>query len=126
MGRFGHQGERNAKDVSLAANYERQLSLLIDYYRSSWNEFSNGNVSKDFPFYFVQLLSWLAEQSEPVEPDAAWAVSRDMMRRVANTSNTGTAVSLDTGDAILHTRRIKNQSAFAWPIWPERRAGSRL
>ena len=101
-GAIWYQGERNAKDVAQAANYERQLSLLIDYYRSSWNEFSNGNVSKDFPFYFVQLPSWLAEQSEPVEPDAAWAVSRDMMRRVANTvPNTGTAVSLDTGDAIL-------------------------
>jgi len=101
-GAIWYQGERNAKDVAQAANYERQLSLLIDYYRSSWHELSNGNVSKNFPFYFVQLPSWLPEQSEPVEPDAAWAVSRNMMRRVANAvPNTGTAVSLDTGDAIL-------------------------
>ena len=101
-GAIWYQGERNAKDVAQAANYERQLPLLIDYYRSSWHELSEGNVAKDFPFYFVQLPSWLAEQSEPVESDAAWAVSRDMMRRVANAvPNTGTAVSLDTGDAIL-------------------------
>ena len=101
-GAIWYQGERNAKDVAQAANYERQLSLLINYYRSSWHELSRGNVSVCFPFYFVQLPSWLADQTEPVESDSAWAVSRDMMRRVANSvPNTGTAVSMDTGDAIL-------------------------
>ena len=101
-GAIWYQGERNAKDVAQAANYERQLSLLINYYRSSWHELSRGNVSVGFPFYFVSSPSWLADQSEPVESDSAWAVSRDMMRRVANSvPNTGTAVSMDTGDAIL-------------------------
>ena len=79
-----------------------QLPLLIDYYRSSWNELSNGSVDRDFPFYFVQLPSWLQDQSEPVEADAAWAVSREMMRLVSNSvKNTGVAVSVDTGDSIL-------------------------
>lgn len=101
-GAIWYQGERNAKDVAQAANYERQLPLLIDYYRSSWNELSDGNVSRNLPFYFVQLPGWLADQKEPVEAEAPWAVSREMMRLVANTMpNTGTAVSIDTGDAIL-------------------------
>lgn len=101
-GAIWYQGERNAKDLAQAANYVRQLPLLIDYYRSSWHELSKGNVSKDFPFYFVQLPGWLAAQTEPVEPDAAWAVNREMMRLVAQTvPNTGVAVSVDMGDEIL-------------------------
>lgn len=101
-GAIWYQGERNAKDVAQAANYLNQLPLLIDYYRSSWHELSNGNVSDDFPFYFVQLPTWHPRQTEPVEADAAWAVSRDMMRRVARElPNTGVAVSIDTGDEIL-------------------------
>ncbi|MHC4707171.1 MAG: hypothetical protein ACYS8I_08810 [Planctomycetota bacterium] len=59
-------------------------------------------MARDFPFYFVQLPSWLAAQTEPVEADAAWAVSREMMRLVARSGpNTGVAVSIDTGDDIL-------------------------
>jgi sialate O-acetylesterase len=101
-GAIWYQGERNAKDVAQAANYVNQLSLLIDYYRSSWHEMSGGNVARDFPFYFVQLPCWMAAQSEPVEADAAWAVSREMMRLVARSvPNTGVAVSIDTGDEIL-------------------------
>lgn len=101
-GAIWYQGERNAKDVAQAANYVNQLPLLIDYYRSSWNELSNGNVARDFHFYFVQLPSWLPAQTEPVEADSAWAVSREMMRLVARSvPNTGVAVSIDTGDDIL-------------------------
>ncbi len=101
-GAIWYQGERNAKDVAQAANYVNQLPQLIDYYRSSWHEMSEGNVARDFPFYFVQLPSWLEPQAIPVEPDAAWAVSREMMRLVAQSvPNTGVAVSIDTGDDIL-------------------------
>lgn len=101
-GAIWYQGERNAKDVAQAANYLNQLPLLIRYYRSSWHELSDGNVAEDFPFYFVQLPGWRPAQSEPVEAEAAWAVSREMMRLVARSMpNTGVAVSIDTGDEIL-------------------------
>lgn len=101
-GAIWYQGERNAKDVAQAANYVNQLPRLIHYYRNSWNEMSGGGTAADFPFYFVQLPSWLAEQTEPVEPNAAWAVSRESMRLVAETvPNTGVAVSIDTGDSVL-------------------------
>jgi len=101
-GAIWYQGERNAKHVAQAANYVNQLPLLISYYRSSWHKLSEGNVAEDFPFYFVQLPSWMAPQAEPVEADAAWAVSREMMRMVARSvPNTGVAVSIDTGDEIL-------------------------
>jgi sialate O-acetylesterase len=101
-GAIWYQGERNAKDIAQAANYVHQLPLLIDYYRSSWHRLSKGNVARDFPFYFVQLPSWHAAQTSPVEENAAWAVSREMMRLVARSvPNTGVAVSVDTGDPIL-------------------------
>jgi len=101
-GAIWYQGERNAKDVAQAANYVNQLPLLIDHYRSTWHEMSEGNVARDFPFYFVQLPGWLAAQTAPVEADAPWAVSREMMRLVAQSvPNTGVAVSIDTGDEIL-------------------------
>ena len=101
-GAIWYQGERNAKDLAQAQNYQRQLTLLIDYYRRSWHHLSKGAVARDFPFYFVQLPSWHPPQSSPVEDDAAWAVSREMMRRVGRTvPNTGMAVSIDTGDPVL-------------------------
>ena len=101
-GAIWYQGERNAKHVAQAANYVNQLPLLINYYRSSWHKMSEGNVAADFPFYFVQLPSWLPAQTLPIEADAAWAVSREMMRLVAQSvPNTGVAVSIDTGDDIL-------------------------
>ncbi|MGY8767512.1 MAG: sialate O-acetylesterase, partial [Pirellulales bacterium] len=109
-GAIWYQGERNAKDVAQAANYENQLPRLINYYRSSWHELSGGSVDDNFPFYFVQLPCWHPAQTEPVEANAAWAVSRDMMRRVASTlPNTGVAVAIDTGDPyMLHPKNKKS------------------
>ena len=109
-GAIWYQGERNAKDVPQALNYRRQLTLLINYYRSSWHELSGGNVAKDFPFYFTQLPSWTPAQEKPVEHlEAAWAINREMMRLVASeVPNTGMAVSIDTGDVIaLHPKNKK-------------------
>jgi len=105
-----YQGERNAKNPWMAAGYRSQLALLIKYYRRSWHELSGGHVADDFPFFFTQLPSWGAEQQAPVEGDEApWAVSREMMRLVAqDLPNTGMVVSIDTGDAILlHPRNKK-------------------
>jgi len=105
-----YQGERNSKDVPQAANYRKQLALLIGYYRSSWHELSGGNVAADFPFQFTQLPSWTPEQMEPVEGLVApWAVTREMMRLVTHdVPNTAMVVSIDTGDAVaLHPKNKK-------------------
>jgi sialate O-acetylesterase len=106
-GPIWYQGERNAMDVPQAFHYREQLALLVNYYRSSWHELSGGNVAKDFPFYFTQLPSWTAPQTEPVEGlTAPWAVSREMMRLVAEeVPHTGIAVAIDTGDSVaLHPK----------------------
>jgi len=105
-----YQGERNAKDVPQAWHYRKQLPLLINYYRASWHEHSNGNVPGDFPFQFTQLPSWNPPQEKPVEGlEASWAVNREAMRLVVqDVPNTGMVVSIDTGDAVaLHPKNKK-------------------
>ena len=109
-GAIWYQGERNSKNVPQALNYRNQLAKMIGYYRESWHELSDGNVSKDFSFYFTQLPSWNPRQTEPVEGlEAAWAVNREMMRLVATEiPNSGMAVSIDTGDPVaLHPKNKK-------------------
>ncbi len=109
-GMIWYQGERNSKTVQQASNYKNQLALLIEYYRSSWFENSEGNMEKDFPFFFTQLPSWHAEQKKPVEGlESPWVVNREMMRHVTQqVPKTGMAVSIDTGDAVsLHPKNKK-------------------
>lgn len=105
-----YQGERNAKNAPQAFHYRNQLAQLIRYYRQSWHELSNGNVSDDFPFQFTQLPSWTAEQTLPAEGIVApWVVSRDSMRAVTkDVTNSAMAVSIDTGDTVeLHPKNKK-------------------
>ncbi len=109
-GAIWYQGERNSKDAAQAAHYRYQIALLINYYRTSWNEMSGGNVSKDFPFQITQLPSWHQPQSKPVEGvEATWSVNREMMRlAVQDVENTSMVVTIDTGDSIaLHPKNKK-------------------
>lgn len=109
-GAIWYQGERNSKDVPQAANYRKQLALLINYYRSSWHKLSDGGVAADFPFQFTQLPSWTPAQTQPVEGlTAPWVITREMMRLVTqDVPNTGMAVAIDTGDAVaLHPKNKK-------------------
>ncbi|QQE12554.1 hypothetical protein JD969_03545 [Planctomycetota bacterium] len=102
-GAIWYQGERNSKNVPQATNYRNQLAKLIDFYRSSWYEQSEGNTDPNFPFYFTQLPSWNPAQTQPVEGlEASWAINREMMRLVSyDVPNSGVAVSIDTGDEVL-------------------------
>lgn len=109
-GMIWYQGERNSKDVPQAANYRKQLALLINYYRTSWHELSDGGTASDFPFQFTQLPSWTPAQTEPAEGlTAPWVVNREMMRLVTqDVPNTAMAVAIDTGDAVaLHPKNKK-------------------
>ena len=105
-----YQGERNSKNAAQALHYRKQLGQLINYYRSSWHEMSEGNVAKDFPFQFTQLPSWNPAQKVPVEgAEAVWAINREMMRMVTqDIPNTALSVAIDTGDAVdLHPKNKK-------------------
>ena len=109
-GAIWYQGERNSKTVPQAVAYGEQLKRLISYYRSSWHELSGGNVAKDFPFFFTQLPSWEAPQTQPVEGvEATWSVNREAMRLVSmEMPHTSMAVGIDCGDPVaLHPQNKK-------------------
>jgi len=102
-GAIWYQGERNSKSVQQALDFKGQLKLLIEFYRSTWNKMSEGNVADDFYFSMTQLPSWNPAQTKPVEGvEASWAVSRNaMFEIISETPNTAIAVSIDTGDPFL-------------------------
>ncbi|MEO1997407.1 MAG: sialate O-acetylesterase [Planctomycetaceae bacterium] len=109
-GMIWYQGERNSKNPAQAVHYQNQLSMLINYYRSSWHQMSGGNVADDFPVQFTQLPSYTPAQIKPAEGDeASWAINREMMRLVSRqVPNTGMAVSVDTGGIYaLHPKTKK-------------------
>ena len=103
QGIIWYQGERNAKNSPQAEHYRNQLKQMIGYYRNLWHGKSWGAVSDGFSVYFTQLPSWNPPQSKPVEGvESPWVVSRESMRQVSSELyNTGMAVAIDTGDAIL-------------------------
>jgi sialate O-acetylesterase len=71
-----YQGESNAKR---AYQYREMFPLLIKNWRDDWGQ-------GDFPFYWVQLADYMAEQNRP--GDSAWAELR----------HTGQAVAIDLGE----------------------------
>ncbi|PTT04095.1 9-O-acetylesterase [Pedobacter sp. HMWF019] len=82
-----YQGESNA---DRAHQYESLFPSLIKDWRSKWNE-------GDFPFYFVQLASFMKREEEPVP--SKWAELRDAQLKTLSLPNTGMAVAIDIGDA---------------------------
>lgn len=81
-----YQGEANA---DRAYQYRDLFPLMIRDWRTQWN--------KDFPFYFVQLASFMQRTGQPEE--SAWAELREAQTQTLNLENTGMAVTIDIGDA---------------------------
>ena len=89
-GAIWYQGEANAGN---AAEYAKQLGLMITGWREKWGQ-------GDFPFYFVQLPGFQTAWSNPVEENASWALLREAFADVAkNVPNTGMAITIDIGEA---------------------------
>lgn len=84
-GAIWYQGEANA---DRAQQYRELLPLLIRDWRRQWGS--------EFPFYFVQLASYLGTPSEP--PLSAWAALREAQLNTLHVSSTGMAVTVDIGE----------------------------
>lgn len=83
-----YQGEAN---VTRAYQYREMFPLMITHWRDIWGQ-------GDFPFYWVQLADFNAEQPEP--GDSMWAELREAQTLTLNRlPNTGEAVSIDLGEA---------------------------
>jgi sialate O-acetylesterase len=83
-----YQGESNA---SRAKQYGKTFPLMISDWRARWKE-------GDFPFYFVQLSSWHANNGNSAK-GSEWAELRESQTSTLSVPNTGMAVTLDIGDS---------------------------
>lgn len=82
-----YQGESNA---SRAYQYRDLFPLMIQHWRDEWGQ---GN----FPFYYVQLADFQAEQNDP--GDSNWAELREAQTMTMNKlPNVGQAVIIDVGE----------------------------
>lgn len=86
-GAIWYQGESNA---GRAYQYRELFPLMISTWRSEWGQ-------GDFPFYWVQLADFKAENPNPAESD--WAELREAQTMTMGVlENTGQAVIIDIGE----------------------------
>ncbi len=96
-GAIWYQGESNA---GRAYQYDDLFSLMISEWRKAWG-------IGDFPFYWVQLADFKAEQPNPGESD--WAELREAQTNTLALPNTGQAVIYDIGEGRdIHPRDKQN------------------
>jgi sialate O-acetylesterase len=81
-----YQGESNA---GRAYEYRKSFPLMINDWRKKWKD--------DFPFYFVQLSSYGANQNS--NEGSYWAELREAQTMTLSLPKTGMAVTTDIGDA---------------------------
>jgi sialate O-acetylesterase len=85
-GAIWYQGESNA---GRAYQYRDLFPLMIKSWRDEWGQ-------GDFPFYWVQLADYMAEN--PNQSDSAWAELREAQTMtMSRLPNTGEAVIIDIG-----------------------------
>ncbi|MHB9133465.1 MAG: sialate O-acetylesterase [Armatimonadota bacterium] len=82
-----YQGEHNA---DRPVQYRKLLPAMIKCWRQTWGQ-------GDFPFLFVQLPNYYAQQTAPEE--SSWAMTREAQAMALALPSTGMAVSIDVGEA---------------------------
>jgi sialate O-acetylesterase len=87
QGVIWYQGEANA---GRAYQYRKAFPLMINDWRKQWN-------AGDFPFYFVQLASWNADNGNSAN-GSTWAELREAQTMTLSLPNTGMAVTADIGN----------------------------
>lgn len=97
-GAIWYQGETNA---GRAYEYGYLFPLMIEHWRKEWNQ-------GEFPFYWVQLADYLAEDTNPGE--SSWAEIRESQTKTQNAvKNGGQAVIIDLGEANdIHPRNKRD------------------
>ncbi|HTQ65983.1 MAG TPA: sialate O-acetylesterase, partial [Puia sp.] len=83
-----YQGEANA---GRSYEYRQAFPLMINDWRQHWGE-------GDFPFYFVQLASFNANNGNS-ENGSGWAELREAQTMTLSLPNTGMAVTVDIGNS---------------------------
>lgn len=86
-GAIWYQGEANA---GRAYQYRKAFPLMITDWRNQWKQ-------GDFPFYFVQLATFIANNGNS-EKGSEWAELREAQALTLSLPNTGMSVTTDIGD----------------------------
>lgn len=86
-GAIWYQGETNA---GRAVQYRKAFPLMINDWRKQWKQ-------GDFPFYFVQLATYEADNGNS-EKGSTWAELREAQAMTLSLPNTGMAVTTDIGE----------------------------
>ena len=86
-GALWYQGESNA---GRAFQYRKAFPLMINDWRKRWGQ-------GDFPFYFVQLATFNANNGNS-NAGSSWAELREAQAQTLSLPNTGMAVTTDIGD----------------------------
>ena len=93
-GALWYQGEANA---GRAYQYRKSFPLMITDWRKQWNQ-------GDFPFYFVQLATFNANNGNS-QKGSGWAELREAQMLTLSLPNTGMAVTTDIGNpADIHPK----------------------
>ncbi|NOU36317.1 MAG: hypothetical protein HOO88_06070 [Kiritimatiellaceae bacterium] len=79
-GAIWYQGEANSSEADF---YRFKMMALVRGWRQAWGQ-------GDFPFYYVQLSTWTT--------GVDWPGMRSAQRRFLSETNTGMAVTIDTGN----------------------------
>ncbi len=95
-GALWYQGESNA---GRSYQYRKAFPLMINDWRKRWGQ-------GDFPFYFVQLASFNANNGNS-QTGSGWAELREAQTMTLTLPNTGMAVTTDIGEA--HDIHPKNK-----------------
>lgn len=90
-GAIWYQGESNAHTLAQAAQYRVLFPLLIQDWRTRWNQ-------PDLPFLFVQLANYMEPQEQPVQ-ETPWPLLREAQTHALTLPHTGMAVTIDIGAA---------------------------
>jgi sialate O-acetylesterase len=88
-GAIWYQGESNADPGKDPFEYRTLFPAMIRDWRNRWGQ-------GEFPFLFVQLSSFGAITTQPVESN--WAVLRESQTKTLALPNTAMAVSIDVGN----------------------------
>lgn len=86
-GAIWYQGESNGGE---GMTYYHKKHALVGGWRQVWGQ-------GDFPFYWVQLANFRADNKEPAGGDG-YARVRDAQRQATDIKNTGMAVIIDIGE----------------------------
>ena len=85
-----YQGEANSRTMADSLEYATLFKCLIQDWRAKWGE-------GDFPFYFVQLASYVALK-ETLDHSINWPWLRDSQTKALKLPNTGMATAIDVGN----------------------------